>query len=65
VGTVTTQLPNEEIKNWTVTAPGYEQNIEMVARAPAATYVYRPTYTAPPVYYSPWPYYSNVVYYWP
>lgn len=66
VGTVTTEIPGREIKNWTVTAPNYEQNVELVPTStPITTYVARPIYTPPPVYYNPYPFTSNFAYYWP
>ena len=68
VGTVSTQVPGRELKNWTVTAPTYEQNIEIVPTStPSTTYTYvaRPVYVPPTIYYDPVPLMSNVVYYWP
>ena len=65
-GTVSTQLPGRELKNWTISGPRYEQNIEIVPDAtPVTTYVARPTVPSAPVYYSPWPAAGSVVYYWP
>jgi hypothetical protein len=57
LGTVTTELPGQEIKNWTVAAPGYSESIDIVpskqwtaffrGAEPAA-----PTAPAAPVYTS-------------
>ena len=68
VGTVSTQLPGRDLKNWTVAAPTYEQSIDIVPDpVPTTTYVARPAYYpySLPAYYDPLPLVSNVVYYWP
>ena len=68
VGTVSTQLPGRDLKNWTVAAPTYEQNIDIVPDpVPTTTYVARPVYYSysAPVYYDPLPVVNNAVYYWP
>lgn len=49
VGTVTTQLPGQNLKTWTVTAPHYTQRLELVPSSTSTT-VYRPSTT---VYYAP------------
>lgn len=74
VGTVATQIPGREMKTWAVTAPTYEQSIDIVpptASAPSYTYTYvaRPVSVLPPIYYyDPLPLASSagsVLYYWP
>ena len=43
VGTVTAQLPGQSLTNWTIAAPTYSQQIEIVPETkPAATTAYRP-----------------------
>lgn len=65
-GTVSTQLPGRELKNWTIAGPNYEQNVEIVPDStPVTTYVARPTVPAASVYYSPFPTTSSLLYYWP
>lgn len=66
VGTVSTQLPGRDLKNWTVAAPRYEQTIEIVPEAvPVTTYVARPILPEAPVYYGPLPIANPFAYYWP
>jgi len=57
VGTVTTQLPGQDLVNWTVTAPDYSQSVDIVPLpTPTRTIVEPPLFsrlpssTAPPVY---------------
>lgn len=65
VGTVSTQLPGRELKNWTIAGPRYEQSIDIVPEQPVVTYVERPVTPQSTYYYPPLPAQSNVVYYWP
>jgi TolA-binding protein len=66
VGTVSTQLPGRDLKNWTVAAPSYEQSIEIVPEATSApVYVARPIVPEIPVYYGTPPVAGTVWYYWP
>jgi hypothetical protein len=59
VGTVTTQIPGRDLVNWTISAPKYEQSIDIVPPAePTRTTVLRPvpttSYSAPTTtYYTP------------
>lgn len=64
-GTVSTQLPGRELKNWTIAGPKYEQSIDIVPEQPVVTYVERPVLPPPTYYYPPLPAQNNVVYYWP
>jgi uncharacterized coiled-coil protein SlyX len=54
VGTVTTQLPGQELVNWTLAHVGngvYSEGIEIVpSRAPTRTIVESPVYVWPPIY---------------
>jgi chaperonin cofactor prefoldin len=45
VGTVTTQLPGEEMQTWSITAPTYQLSLDMIP-TPAAGAVAAPVYTA-------------------
>lgn len=70
VGTVTTRMQGEGTKHWTLTAPDYEQDIEIVPDdEPAPVRVSRPIITTPsPVYEYPTTTYVRrypVTYYWP
>jgi uncharacterized coiled-coil protein SlyX len=48
VGTVTTQLPGQELMNWTLAAPGYYESIDIVPAVPTRTTAERPVYGVPP-----------------
>jgi len=69
IGTVTTQLPGQKIVNWTITAPDYNETIQIIPThttyrpvAPPASpidvappaYVVPPWNVSPSWYYDPW-----------
>jgi hypothetical protein len=53
VGTVSTQLPGQNLTNWTVGAPDYKESIDIVPASTPSTVVAPPIYLTPPtVFYS-------------
>lgn len=55
VGTVTTQLPGQELMNWSVTPPEYKQTIDIVPESQSRVTAFRPSEPSAPVttYYAP------------
>ncbi|MFV1964847.1 MAG: hypothetical protein ACC628_05455 [Pirellulaceae bacterium] len=59
VGTVTTQIPGRDLTNWTVSAPKYDQSIEIVPSSePIRTTVARPVYVPTTSYIPTTSYYA-------
>jgi hypothetical protein len=63
IGTVATQLPGKELKTWTLSAPDYEEHIEIIPEQRTVYYPSAPAYTDPapvymssPVYFEPAPF---------
>jgi prefoldin subunit 5 len=53
VGTVTTQLPGEEMQTWTITAPSYELSLDIVPKSTARTVALSPIYSPASPYFMP------------
>jgi hypothetical protein len=54
VGTATTQLPGQDLQTWTITAPLYEQRLEIVpSPMPIRSWLSPPNYVGPPRYIGP------------
>jgi hypothetical protein len=63
VGTVTTQLPGQELVNWTVAAPEYSQSIEIVPLpTPTRTVIESPSYLSSPGFMPPTVYGGSPIY---
>jgi len=52
IGTLTTQLPGEEMQTWTITAPTYQLALEIVPK-PTPTVALSPIYSPAPRYLTP------------
>lgn len=65
VGTVSTQLPGKELKNWTVAAPSYQQTIEIVPTSAPVVTNYAPSPLTPAPVTDPLLWYPGYVYVWP